>query len=157
MAPAYSLAWTLLISGESQVAGSAAPAAGALTQAAPVASQSLLLHTVFVLGVVLLIAILVVRFVLRRVVAGPVFAGGNNLRIVDRLSLEPRRSLILVRAGDHYLLLAASEAGVAFIREVPAHEVVVPLVIDGPWKTIWRRVTGTGGSDNDRGLGPSAS
>jgi len=42
------------------------------------------------------------------------------LRLVGRLTLEPRRSVYLVRIGDLLYVIGASEAGLAKLGELPA-------------------------------------
>jgi flagellar biosynthetic protein FliO len=118
-----------------------APTAAALSWSA----DGVILQTILVLAVVAVLAILIVRFGVKRVALGPEWRGGANLKVIERLSLEPRRSIVLVRAGDKYLLLATSEAGVSLVREVPAHEIVTPIDPGGTLKSIWQRMTGTGG------------
>jgi flagellar biogenesis protein FliO len=41
----------------------------------------------------------------------------GQLEIIERLPLEPRRVLYLVRAGDRLLLVASSESGVRALTE----------------------------------------
>ncbi|MBI3074548.1 MAG: flagellar biosynthetic protein FliO [Deltaproteobacteria bacterium] len=114
-------------------------------------ADGVILQTILVLLVVVVLAIVIVRFGVKRIVAGPEWRGGANLKVIERLTLEPRRSIVLVRAGDKYLLLATSEGGVSFVREVPAHEIVTPIESGGSLKSIWQRMTGTGGPRDGAG------
>ena len=43
---------------------------------------------------------------------------GKHMRVVDRLSLDPRRMMFLVAVGDRYWLLAATETQVSPIAEL---------------------------------------
>jgi flagellar biogenesis protein FliO len=60
-----------------------------------------------------------VRFAARRGLLGAP-TGGRHLQVLERLALDPRRSLYLVRFGSRALLLGASEEGLRALGEVPA-------------------------------------
>lgn len=45
--------------------------------------------------------------------------GQTHMKVIDRLQLEPRRSLYLVEMGGQVYFLGSSETGVALLREEP--------------------------------------
>jgi flagellar biogenesis protein FliO len=49
------------------------------------------------------------------------------LQVAWRLSLEPRKTLYVVRAGSDYVLLAASDAGVQFLASLNADQMTAAL------------------------------
>jgi len=69
-----------------------------------------------VLALIALGAFAFKRFVAPRLVAG---RKGARMRIVERLSLEPRRSLYLVDLDGREIVVGFSERGIAFHE--PAH------------------------------------
>ena len=76
------------------------------------------------LKVILLLAgILALGYASLRLLAGrrglmPGQSRSGQLAIVDRLPLEPRRSVYLVRAGSQHFLLASSENGIQTLGEL---------------------------------------
>jgi flagellar protein FliO/FliZ len=71
----------------------------------------------------LLAGILALGYVALRLLAGRrgMMLGksrSGHLEIVDRLALEPRRGLYLVRAGTQYFVVASSETGVQTLGEL---------------------------------------
>lgn len=76
------------------------------------------LKLIFVLGGVVLAAWLVLRFWLPSV-AGRVKGGAEGpLEVIAHQSLEPRKTLFIVRAGSSLLLLGSSEAGLAVLERL---------------------------------------
>jgi flagellar biogenesis protein FliO len=67
-------------------------------------------------------AVLVLRVWASRLAAGSATHSGP-LQVAWRLSLEPRKTLYILRAGTGYLLLAASEAGVQLLTQLNAAEI----------------------------------
>jgi flagellar protein FliO/FliZ len=47
-----------------------------------------------------------------------------GMRVVDRLGLEPRRSLYVVEVGGRYFLVGSSEGGLRLISEIDADTAV---------------------------------
>lgn len=96
-----------------------------------------LLQTLVALGVVCLLAWVVLRFGLRRL-----YGVGRRdrplMRVVDHLSLEPRRSLYLVEVEGKRLLLGTGEQGMSLLTEVdpapvePAEEDATTTRSDDP-------------------------
>jgi hypothetical protein len=92
---------------------------------APEASPWISYFTViFVLAGLLGLCYLLLRFLGRRIGAARSRSLEGKLELIDRLGLEPRRTLYIVRAGARYMALAASEAGVHFLMEVSREDLV---------------------------------
>jgi hypothetical protein len=97
------------------------PEALAMLQADP-AGSSAGLWTNYLAVLVLLAAMLagfyfVARFLAKKTGTLRNRGGTGNLELIDRLALEPRRTIYLVRSGRHYLTLASSEAGIQLLLE----------------------------------------
>jgi len=77
-----------------------------------------LLQTILALGAVCLLAYVVLRFGLNRLYGGSRRGQSQLLRVVERLPLDPRRSLYLVEVAGRYVLLGTGDSGVRFLTEV---------------------------------------
>jgi len=75
----------------------------------------MLLQTLLVLVFVCALAFVVIRLLPRQAGLG---AAGSMLRIVDRLPLDQRRSLYVVKVAGRWLLVGSSEGGVQLISEL---------------------------------------
>ena len=70
----------------------------------------MLLRMMGVLAAVCALAFVVLRWGLKRM--APFDAdGAGRLEVVERLGLGPKQSLLVVRAGEQYLLVGISEGG----------------------------------------------
>ena len=49
-------------------------------------------------------------------------AGAINCRVIDRVELEPRRALYVVRVGQQAFLIGAAEGGIRKLAEIDADE-----------------------------------
>lgn len=74
---------------------------------------------------VILLAWLAARWLLRRMY-GP-GAGGGRIRVLERLPLEPRRTLYLVEAGEKLLLVGSTEHEIRLLGEFSREELPAPL------------------------------
>ena len=72
------------------------------------------LRVMIVLAGVLALAWAGLRWGLPRFIAQP---GKGPIEVLARQSLDPRKTLFIVRAGGREMLLAASESGVALLRD----------------------------------------
>jgi flagellar protein FliO/FliZ len=79
-----------------------------------------LLQTLLALGAVCVIAYVVLRWGAKRLYG--VGRQGQRLRLVERLPLEPRRSLYLVEVAGRVLLIGSSESGVTLVAEIEREE-----------------------------------
>ncbi len=79
-----------------------------------------LLQTLLALGAVCLLAYVVLRWVSKR------FHGlgrpGGRMRLIERLPLEPRRSLYLVEVEDRRFLVGSGENGITLLSEISDRE-----------------------------------
>ena len=98
----------------------------------------MLLKLVFSVAVVCAIAFVALKFGLSRLVG--VSASDAPLRVLTRLPLEPKRSLIVTRVASRTLVLATSEAGVQLVTELSdadaraftGEDEPVPFDLDAP-------------------------
>ena len=81
---------------------------------------TLLLKMILALGVVCLLAVLALKYGLKRFL--PTAPVAQEMEIVARMPLEPRRALLVVRVGPKHLILASSEAGISAVGELSAEE-----------------------------------
>ena len=73
-----------------------------------------------VIALVVVVVLLVIALkVLQRVMRGRVATTSRTgaLQVVDRIQLEPGRSLHLIRIGEQYLLVSSGEAGISLIAD----------------------------------------
>lgn len=85
----------------------------------------LLLQTLLALGAVCLLAYVVLRYGVKRLYG--LGKPGQLLNIVERLPLDPQRSLFLVEVAGRYVLLGTSESGVRFLTDVDGERVAEVL------------------------------
>jgi len=84
------------------------------------------LKVVLFLAVVATLAFVALRFWLPKLSGGAGTTAGP-LHVAWRMSLEPRKTLYVVRAGENYVLLAASDAGVQFLTSLDAGQMEAAL------------------------------
>jgi flagellar biosynthetic protein FliO len=79
----------------------------------------MLVETLLALALVCGLAYFIFRWVVPRLqqVVGP---GGGMIRVVERVGLDARKSLVVVEVAGKWLLVATSEAGVQLISELDA-------------------------------------
>jgi len=86
---------------------------------------SLLLQMVISLGIVCLLAYLLLRYGLKRLLPDQNQKG--QMEVLARLPLEPRRTLLVVKVGEKVLVLASSESGIQPVSELSAEEAAIFL------------------------------
>jgi flagellar protein FliO/FliZ len=79
---------------------------------------TMLVETMLALGLVCGLAYLVFHFALPRL--NTARSGNSMVRVVDRVGLDPRKSLYVVEVAGRWLLIGASEAGVHLVSELDA-------------------------------------
>jgi flagellar protein FliO/FliZ len=79
---------------------------------------TMLLETMLALGLVCGLAYLVFRLALPRL--NTIRSANSMVRVVDRVGLDPRKSLYVVEVAGRWLLIGASEAGVHLVSELDA-------------------------------------
>lgn len=95
-------------------------AAEEVTRVAPVNYGFLLLRMMLMVGVVCALAMVTLRWGLKRFV-NPA-SESKALAVVARLPLEPKRSLLVVRVATRHLIIASSEAGLTNIGELSGED-----------------------------------
>jgi flagellar protein FliO/FliZ len=70
-----------------------------------------LLETLLILVLVCVVAYVVMRFGLRRFYGGGSGSAAGPVRVLQRIPLEPRRTMYVIQAAGKTLLVAASEGG----------------------------------------------
>jgi flagellar biosynthetic protein FliO len=108
-----------------------------------------LAKTALLLLVVCVLAYVVIRFGLTRLQGGAGRAGGR-LAVLDRLSVEPRRSLQVVRVGEKVLLIGVGDGGIGLLCELDPGEWfdAEPREARGGLKRALRRaLEGAGGAE----------
>ena len=84
-----------------------------------------LIQTALALLAVCLLAYLVIRLGLMRLLGAS--KGEGRIRVIERLSLEPKRSLLLVEVEGRVFLLGITEGSMALLKELtPTKEEDVP-------------------------------
>jgi flagellar biosynthetic protein FliO len=106
-----------------------------------------LLQTILALTAVCILAWVVLRWGAKR---GLSFGGqGARVRVIERVVLDARRSLYLVRVGDKVLLIGAGESGApAVLAELSPDEVPeLPAPSGGGgFAEVLKRIAGRSGS-----------
>lgn len=77
-------------------------------------------QTILALGFVCLLAWVVLRVVLPRLIV--VGRGKSMVKVIDRTPLDQRRSLYVVEVTGRWMLIASSEGGVQLISELDAEK-----------------------------------
>jgi len=79
----------------------------------------LLFETLVALAGVCLLALVALRWGLRRLGAPGIPAGaGGRIRVLERLAVDPRRSLLLVEVGGRILLVGTGDGPMAMLAEI---------------------------------------
>lgn len=105
-----------------------------------------------VLGAVCLLAYLLLGKVLPRVLRVPTpTASGRLLTVLDRLPIDPRRSILVVKMGDEHFLVGSAEQGLTLLARLDPGEVrdaMAAARLDARpspwagWTSLLRRGTG---------------
>lgn len=95
-----------------------------------------------VLGVVVLLIVVLLRWAASQM-GLQTQTNQRLLKVVDRLSLEHKKGLWLIEAGDHYLLLATHEQGVTMLDRLESRAIKAQLPHDeaepsGFWERLRR-------------------
>ena len=78
----------------------------------------MMIQTFIALGFVCGLAYFLFRIVLPKLNVN--FTGSSMVRIVDRVSLDAKKSLYVVEVADKWLLIAVSDTGVQLVSELDA-------------------------------------
>lgn len=111
------------------------------------------LQALLALAAVSVLAWVVLRWAGR---SGALLGGGRRIRVLERVPLEPRRSLYLVAVGDRVLLLGAGDAGPpAVLAELDPGE--LPALEEGGPRPAWHAWGSALLASGRRGAGTAAS
>jgi flagellar biosynthetic protein FliO len=88
-----------------------------------------LLVTLLVFLAVILLGWLAARWLMRRMY-GPGASSGGRVRVVERVALEPRRTLYLLEAGEKYLLVGATDHDIRVLAEFARDQLPAPPVFE---------------------------
>ena len=80
----------------------------------------LLFETLVALAGVCLLALVALRWGLRRLGAPGITSGGGRIRVLERLAVDPRRSLLLIEVGGRILLVGTGDGPMAMLAEIDA-------------------------------------
>jgi flagellar protein FliO/FliZ len=77
------------------------------------------------LGIVLALIYIILKYGLRRLMGGAALPIGNRavVSIVERIPLDAKRSLMLVKAAGEYLLVGTGDAGMSLIAKLDSEAV----------------------------------
>jgi len=80
----------------------------------------MLVQTLAALAAVCLLALVALRWGLRRFAGGALdgVAGRGRIRVLERVALDPRRALVLVEIGPRILLVASGEGPTSLLCEI---------------------------------------
>jgi flagellar protein FliO/FliZ len=88
----------------------------------------ILLQTLAALGLVCLLAIVVFRLLVPRALRGR----SGPVRVVGRVAVDPKRSLLLVEAAGRCFLIGSSEGGLQLIAELDPAQVAAAREAEKP-------------------------
>lgn len=85
---------------------------------------SAFIQMVMMLGLVCLLAYLILGKALPRLMrVQPPTAPRRMLEVIDRLPLDQRRSIMVVKLGDRYFLVGATETGISLLSRLETDEI----------------------------------
>lgn len=122
---------------------------------APTGHAVVLVKMLFVLGGVCLLAFASLKWGLKRFVA-PDGAQNAAMRVVGRLPIEPRRSVLVVRVGEKHLVLGSSEAGIQPLAELsPDEAAALAIASDAGRSTFSQILAGVSNTNVSRETSPA--
>jgi len=84
----------------------------------------LLFRTLVVLGMVVMLAYVSLNWGLRKILGlKPAAAGGNVVNVIERVPLDQRHTLFVVKAASEYLLVGGSDGSLGLISKLDTAEV----------------------------------
>lgn len=107
----------------------------------------LLAETLVALAAVCLLALVLLRWGLRRLGA-PGSSGGGRIRVLERVAVDPRRSLLLVEVGARVLLVGTGEGPMSVLAEIdPATLPALPARRTVAFREVLARALGRRASE----------
>jgi flagellar protein FliO/FliZ len=102
----------------------------------------LLFETLVALAAVCLLALVALRWGLRRL-GVPGNTEGGRIRVLERVAIDPRRSLLLIEVGGKVLLVGAGDGPMAVLADIdPATLPASPARRPAVFKDIFARALG---------------
>ncbi|MBI4211436.1 MAG: FliO/MopB family protein [Deltaproteobacteria bacterium] len=75
------------------------------------------------LGVVSVLAILTLKYLVPKLGFARRFQEGKFFQVLQRHTLEPKKHLYLMKLGQRYCVLGASDSGIQFITDIPKDDI----------------------------------
>ena len=82
----------------------------------------MIVQTILTLAVVCGLAYLLFRVLLPRF--GLTSSNAESIEVLERLSLEPGKSIFIVRVGEQHLLIGVAEGSVSLLKEIEDYDAV---------------------------------
>lgn len=83
----------------------------------------LFIQMLLALGVTVLVAVILLRFVVPRLSWTKKFKENPYFKIVSRFTLEHKKSLYLIKAGDKNLVIGVTETGIHKLAELANEDI----------------------------------
>jgi len=83
----------------------------------------LFVKMLLVLGIVSVAAILVLKYAVPHIGVMKRFQSGKHFEVLGRHTLEPKKTLYLIRSGKRYLVIGSSDHGINLITEVSENDI----------------------------------
>ena len=85
---------------------------------------AMLFRTLLVLGIVVMLAYISLNWGLRKLMGiKPPGTGGGVISVVERVALDQRKALFLIKAANEYLIVGGGDTGLNLITKVDPQEV----------------------------------
>ncbi len=72
------------------------------------------------LGIVSVLAVLILKYAVPRTGLMKRFSGSSRMRVIERMPLEPKKSVYMVSICGRYFVIGASEHAISLVSEIPA-------------------------------------
>ena len=92
------------------------------TPAATMDFTWLFIKMLLVLGIVVILAILFLKYIMPRTGLMNALQKGRYFTVMGRYQLEPRKALFLVEVGGRYLVIGSADHGISLLAELTKDE-----------------------------------
>lgn len=83
----------------------------------------LLVKTLLAMVLVLVCAVAFIKYIMPKLQRNSMSGGSSQIRLLDKFSLEMRKSLCLIEVGKRYFLISNTEQGINLISELKAEDI----------------------------------